>query len=329
MNLTNPLLLHKEFTWRTVRAMHELRHQGQTRLKVLPGNAYVQDLLDRRLLRLKPGRGQVLLKEPDVGFDQEFDHLLAAAHDEARQFLEARQLLTPYLNYTLCQIQGLAEVYADAVIIIRSDLTRREISTRNMGGSKVLKKHPALFRDMLKMLGLAELSKSDHIMQSAVYMTGRQRAKVIVLCENENYLKQPAKAERLGIELWNAGGRNVKKLEKHFVPAPEVSLFYACDWDYDGLTIFRTIAAGYRRQQRTIRLLTPIASPKPVDSPDHFSQWKGRLWEDDLEPDAPATEVFTDAQQQLIRQLMAKNEWIEEEGNDFEGLLLANGVSSS
>ncbi|RZK31059.1 MAG: hypothetical protein EOO63_05105, partial [Hymenobacter sp.] len=72
---------------------------------------------------------------------------------------------------TLRQIQGLAGVYADAVIITRSELSRGEISTRNMGGSKVLKKHPALFRDALKLLGLEALAKSDHIMQTAVYKT--------------------------------------------------------------------------------------------------------------------------------------------------------------
>jgi hypothetical protein len=327
MNLTNPLLLHEEFTWHTVRAMHELRHQGRTQLQVLPGNAYVQDLLDRHLLRLKPGRRPVLLKESGAGFDQEFDALLATAHDEAQQFLEAHQLLTPYLNYTLRQIQGLAGAYANAVVIVRDELPRREISTQLMGGSKVLKNHPALFRDTLRLLGLSELATADHIMQTSVYKTGQLRARVVVLCENENYLKQPRKAEQLGVELWNAGGRNVGKLERHFVPTPDISLYYACDWDYDGLTIFRTIAAGYRRQHRTIQLLTPTATPQPVGSPDHASQWQSRLWDDDLEPDAPAIEVFTEAQQQLIRQLIANNTWIEEEGTNLPTLLRANGVT--
>lgn len=329
MVLANKLLRNKEFTWQTVQAMHELRHQGSSQRQVLRGpggNAYVQDLLDRHLLALKPGRRPKLTKVAGSSFDQEFDHLLTAAYDDARHFLEAHQLLTPYLNYTLRQIEGLAGIFADALFITRAELTRREISTRNMGGSKVLKKHPALFRDTLKLLGLNELTKSDHIMQTAIYQTGQMRAKVIVLCENENYLKQPAKAQRLGIELQNAGGRNVKKLEKYFVPPSEVSLYYACDWDYDGLCIFRTIAAGYRRQNRTIQLLTPIAQPQPVDSPDHFSEWNSRLWHDDLEPDAPASEVFTEAQRQLIQQLIARNEWIEEEGSDFAALMLANGV---
>jgi len=326
MNITNKLLLNEDFTWHTVRAMHELRHQGKTRLKVWRDNNYVQDLLDRHLLHLKPGRGQVLMKVPGMGFDTEFDNLLAAAHDETRQFLEAHQLLTPYVNYTLCQIQGLAGVYANAVIITRDELSRRDISSRHMGGSKVLKKHPALFRDTLRLLGLQELATADHIMQTAVYKTGRLRAGTVVLCENENYLKQPAKAEQAGVELWNAGGHNIKKLEQHFVPEPEVNLYYACDWDYDGLIIFRAIAAGYRRQNRTIRLLTPTATPQPVDSPDHFSQWSNRFWDDDLEPDAPVKEVFTEDQLQLIRQLMGRNEWIEEEGTDLPELLRENGV---
>jgi hypothetical protein len=331
MHLTNPLLLNKEFTWHTVRAMHELRHQGRTRLQVLPGNAYVQDLLDRRLLRLKPGRRPVLLKEPGPDFDQEFDALLAAVHDEARQFLETHQLLTPYLNYTLRQIQGLAGVYANAVVITRDELSRRDISSVHMGGSKVLKDHPALFRDTLQLLGLQELATADHILQTAVYTTGQFRANIIVLCENENYPKQAQKAQKLGIELKNAGGANVSKLEKYFVPPPEVNLYYACDWDYDGLRIFRAIAAGYQRQSRTIKLLTPLntAERKPVDSPDHYSQWDARLWDDDLEPDAPANAVFTVPQQALIRQLMATNTWIEEESSEFTALMLANGVASN
>ena len=153
MHLTNPLLLNKEFTWHTVRAMHELRHQGQTRLQVLAGNAYVQDLLDRRLLRRKPGRRPPLLKVPGSSFDQEFDALLAGAHDAAWHFLEAHQLRTPYLNYTLRQIQGLAGAYANAVVIVRDELSRSTISAQHMGGSKVLGNHPALFRDMLRLLG--------------------------------------------------------------------------------------------------------------------------------------------------------------------------------
>jgi hypothetical protein len=329
MQLTNLLLLSKEFTWRTVRAMHELRHQGITNLQVVDGNAYVQDLLARNLLVRKPRNRRVLLKVPSSGFDQEFDSLLATAHDEAKQFLEAHQLLTPYLNYTLRQIQGLAGVYANATIITRKELSRRDISSVHMGGSKELES-PALFRDTLRLLGLSELATADHIMQTSIYQTGQLRANIIVLCENENYLKQAQKAKKLGVELQNAGGANVKKLETYFVPPPEVSLYYACDWDYDGLRIFRMIAAGYRRQQRTIKLLTPLdkAERMPVDSPNHYSQWDARLWDDDLEPDAPANAVFTAPQQALIRQLMASNTWIEEEGSEFTDLMLANGVAS-
>jgi hypothetical protein len=333
MVLANKLLRDKEFTWQTVQAMHELRHQGSSKRQVLRGpggNAYVQDLLDRHLLALKPGRRPKLTKVAGSSFDQEFDHLLATAYNDARQFLEAHQLLTPYLNYTLRQIEGLARVYANAVIITRDELSRKDIGTLHMGGSKQLES-PALFRDMLRLLGLPELATADHISQTSVYHTGQSRANIIVLCENENYLKQAQKAKKLSIELQNAGGANISKLEKYFVPPPEVELYYACDWDYDGLRIFRAIAAGYRRQNRTIKLLTPLdaAERKPVDSPDHYSQWDARLWDDDTEPDAPAHVVFTAPQQVLIRQLMATNTWIEEESSEFTALMLANGVAST
>jgi hypothetical protein len=108
--LTNKILRNKEFTWQTVQAMHELRHQGHSKRQVLRGNAYVQDLLDRHLLHLIPGCRPKLTKAAGSSFDQEFDQLLAVPYDEARQFLEAHQLLTPYLNYTLRQIAGLASL---------------------------------------------------------------------------------------------------------------------------------------------------------------------------------------------------------------------------
>ena len=97
----------------------------------------------------------------------------------------------------------------------------------------------------------------------------------------------------------------------------ELPLFYFCDWDHHGLSIFSRIKGIFKEKGKEITLIEPttLDDALPVNSPHHKSKWRkkelsGLKWED-----------FSVHQQEIINNLIQDDIWVEEESMDLIELL--------
>jgi hypothetical protein len=135
-----------------------------------------------------------------------------------------------------------------------------------------------------------------------------------VLCENLASLKASWKARERCIELWYVGGNNIGIIDHIGEEKLNKPLYYACDWDYDGLVIYSRVAAKLKKKNFGIKLLMPTDPGRAMStgSPHHASLWKVNLPLSGLDPN-----VFSTEEKALIEKLIFADMWIEEESQDY------------
>ena len=95
-----------------------------------------------------------------------------------------------------------------------------------------------------------------------------------------------------------------------------------CDWDYHGLRIYervQEIINNIPDKKFEVNLIIPNGSPKGIKETEenHSSEWS----EQSIGLSGLKTECYNEKQRNIIRTLIQNNEWIEEEDNDFNGLM--------
>ena len=325
MTPSNSSLINSDFTWRHLRALFKLRHENETQASL--NSPYFDFLFKQGYLGYKPNTRNVKIKR--AGFDQEYDRHIQVVYDWAYEFLSLFDLDEPNSPLTLLDIFHLEQVVDKVDVVVKGGFSQRRAGSTFFGGAKVLKQSKTLNTAYLKVTNQLDYPELNDIRDRAITVSGCPNARRIVLCENEDYLLQPHVARALQTSLWFTGGNNIKLLTHS--PDPHLEFYYACDWDYDGLMIFRRIWALYAARGHNIKLLTPIpaAPPKPTISPNHASRWKADFWTHKIENRAPAAQVFTAEQRKLIDHLIASDLWIEEESSDLPELLSSNGLLTS
>jgi hypothetical protein len=226
---------------------------------------------------------------------------------------------------TLRDIQTLMFIEKQCNELKKSLTTRRTFSSEifKYGGSKYLENHPGLDKLVRKLLGTADFPAEDPKNLQWRFVVDSPNPEKIVLCENLDFLKMPNAARQQNIELWYVGGNNTANI--HHISQEKLNkpLFYSCDWDYDGLKIYCRIKDILNEKSKSILLLYPsnVQSKLPVDSPHHNSKWNHSVDFSGLD-----SKYFTAKEIDLIRQLIKKNQWIEEESNDLLEMLKTTSV---
>ena len=95
-------------------------------------------------------------------------------------------------------------------------------------------------------------------------------------------------------------------------PKRGLPIYYSCDWDYDGLTIFQKVKKIFS----DIVLLQPNGTPKNITESEHDSRWPSDSGSFITNPD------FQDTDRKIIRELVNRNEWVIEESNDLIDMVL-------
>lgn len=302
--------MNKKLTWRELKALHDLYENRSSRAKV-KDHPYIQYLLNEKgWLDNKPGNTNVLV--PAEGFDEHYEQEFHEKFTHYRQFLlnygieaDARKTFTDEDIGCLMLISENREE-------LRTKLTNIEdFSSKNFehGGSKYLKNRKSLSDAVLQILGIKEFPQEAKDYQYRLVVDYPQ-PKAVVLCENKSFLKQPWLAKKLQIKLWHVGGNNIgilRDIDELELGRP---FYYSCDWDDAGLHIYSRIKTRLAEKDKNIHLLYPNEpqKPLPVDSPYHESKWKPEKMLSGLN-----TEHFNEKDQHLIRELIKRDEWIEEE----------------
>ncbi|PSL44674.1 hypothetical protein CLV51_10546 [Chitinophaga niastensis] len=254
--------------------------------------------------------GSKIFALPKFGYLYEKDYKVKFLFYHA--FLERYDLLKPQLRIEEKDIKilmNVAQLYEAGDLeslraqIIAADESLRGISEMFFRDEKYLDNKEALVKALKNILNVETFANEKD--QQYIYKLECHNPRIIVLCENLDFLMKPVKPRLLGIELWYAGGKNVNKLE--FADTRGLPVYYSCDWDYDGMFIIYPMV---KRLLPNTQLLIPDGEPKGIVASDHNSKWQ-------LSSRTVADLELSVTGKQLLHKLIQKNAWITEESNSL------------
>lgn len=293
--------------WIELKALNLLYCNRQIKLNdTLTKSAEINYLITS--LNVLEKNSKVIISLP--GFNSLYEKKYQDKFTQYNAFLFKINILTPQLRIeesdikTLIEIEGLKK---EGVLnelrdqIISSNETVRGISEMFFKNEKYLDKKESLINALKNVLEVEQFANEKD--QQYIYKLECHNPKLIVLCENLDFLKKPVKPREYGIELWYAGGKNVDKLK--YVNTRGLPIYYSCDWDYDGVFIIYPLV---KDRIPEIKLLTPNGFPKGIIETDHKSKWERR----------DVNHYFLDEKHlQLIERLIENDQWIIEESNNL------------
>ncbi len=305
--------------WQSFKSLYELYETGRTKSRPSLTENNIFKYHTNQAKDLLFAKKEILVKDK-ASFDQAFKHRYLNKYNNCLDLLNSIGEHTPQCRFEVDDILRLKEMKEQMdrgeldeirTQIIASNETRRGVSLMFFKHEKHLDSSGALERAVKKILNIEQFADSRDFQYLYVLHCDAPRA--IVLCENLYFLKMPDKPRRNNVELWYAGGRNIEKLS--YTDRRGLPIYYICDWDHDGLDIFKSVKALIPE----IVLLTPNGVPKDIVKTEHKSLWKN--------PEAPELlsgfnkHLFSSAQEVLIKQLIQDNAWIVEESNDLMALV--------
>lgn len=307
---------NRQLTWRHLKALNQLYRGGHTDARIID-NPYIKHVLidQKKYLRYKIGNIKIL--EAAMGFSGFYEQHFKADFEVYEQFLISQGLEhDARRRYSEDDIRTLVLIAENREELARQLTTIRTFSSTVFKGqgSKYLESKPGLKMAVCKVLGVADFPQDDPKNFQWRCVVDCLFPKVVVLCENLASLKNSWKARDRNIELWYVGGNNIGIIDHIAEGKLGKPLYYSCDWDHDGLSIYSRVSAKLKQKNVAIQLLMPldIDASIPTRSPHHASFWKFNLPLSGLDPDD-----FSAEQKALIEQLILADQWIEEESQDY------------
>ncbi|HEX7691874.1 MAG TPA: hypothetical protein VF408_05770 [Sediminibacterium sp.] len=244
------------------------------------------------------------------GFTVVYENEYLEKYNRYETFLLSNKLLKPQIRFEERDIKILMNILAwkeEGTLdelwkqIIASDESLRGVSLMFFKNEKYLDNRASLVDALKQILEVEQFANEKD--QQYIYRLECHNPKVIVLCENLDFLTKPNKPRQYGIELWYAGGKNVSKLD--YADTRGLPIYYSCDWDYDGLFIIYPLV---KEKIPAIQLLMPNGAPRGIEETEHNSKWSKNV--------KGIEELFSYNQLAIIKELIQNNQWIIEESND-------------
>lgn len=304
----------RKLGWPVLKALHAIYTKGSTSARVQDDD-FIRFLLDRPgLIGHKRGKLKVLVRED--GFDDFYEQHYLQNYLHYTAFLEKAGIATDARKtFTEDDIQTLMLIYENRKELATKLVNVEDFSSKifEKQGSKYLKKKDSVRNAVLKILGETDFPQSSRDLQWRL-VVDHTHPDAVILCENRSFLKQTWLAAELTVKLWQVGGNNIRMVDDIDHLDLQRPIYYSCDWDYDGLSIFCRIKAKLALRGVNLLLLFPPPPHMrlPVDSFEHYSRWSF----DKPFSGLPVSE-FSSHERQLIIDLIAANQWIEEESNQL------------
>lgn len=333
--------MNKNLTWRELKAIHQLYENGETKAKI-QGNDYVKNVLQgqKKFLEPKFGKKNVLKvnEHRKIDFKKFYEVEFLNNYNKYSNFLKElglkvgdKERLVKYSQLKEHEIEKLIDIND---IWSDDELTELKEQIENarenlQGVSRMFFKSPKYIQNsnnrqsleiaVKALIGVDKFYENDKQYLYVLHCQSR-KPKAIVLCENLYFLKFPHYANENDIELWYAGGNNITKLEK--VPEIKKPIYYLCDWDYHGLRIYervKEIINNIPDNQFEVNLITPNGEAKSIKETEenHSSKWLDQS----IDFSGLKKEYYKEQHRNIIQTLIQGNEWIEEEDNEFNGLM--------
>ncbi len=240
-----------QFTWPQLLGLSELYSKGQTQMRI-DSNKYILHRLIRQNVWIQSTGNQNYGWKIPFRYQSQFRQWYVK--NCAGEIADYRGLLQTYdlpsdgrRNYSTKDLDLLLLIASQKENILNGidSVSLEKFSSDFFDGSKYLKDHASVQKAVLKILGLDRFkgtSPRDHLWRLCVDCPD---AEVIVLCENMDFLRIPDQALEAKIELWYVGGNNIKAIERISPEKLNLPIFYSCDWDHAGLSIFIRICKKF------------------------------------------------------------------------------------
>ncbi len=254
------------------------------------------------------------------GFISEYEKKYKSSIDTYSSFIEKYHSIikNPY-QWTENDLKSLILIEKLRIEIKSRELTSNQIASEYFqhGDAKYLISREGLKEVVRRIIGY-EKFPNEIKTQQWIDVLECKKPRIVVLCENMDFLKMPDVARDNNIELRCARGSNTAKLEHS--PERKIPIYYSCDWDHAGLyTIYKNV----KKHIKNIILLYPNEE-KAKDIT--FSKHKS-LWRKDVDYETRNKELgFNRKESELIKRLIKNDEWIEEESNNLIDMLKANNA---
>lgn len=306
--------MHKEITWRELKALNDLFINGKSIAKIQE-HPFILYLYEKGLLDHRLGNSKVLITTDK--FEAFYRKNLDRNYRFYKAFLESNELETDARkSFTEDDIKTLIFINDNKLEMLNKLPPIKIFSSEffHGKGSKYLENKKSLRYAVCKILGIDKFPGEDNKTQQWRFVVDHPNPKAVVLCENLSFLKLPWQAEENYLELWYVGGNNIGIIDKIGKDKLSKPLFYSGDWDFAGLQIYLRIKTKFLLKEKAISLLFPTAINKrlPVDSPHHESKWVHGKNFSGLDKSK-----FNEKEVELITSLINSDEWIEEESNDL------------
>ncbi len=294
--------------WTELKALNNLYLIKETKLNETIKNSGEFNYLEKSLGVIDITHRKVFALE---GFAKIYENDYKRRHETYLNFLEENGFLKSQTRFEETDIKilmNINDLRVDGSLrelreqIIACDESLRGVSQMFFKNEKYLDTRSSLVSALKQILDVEQFSNEKD--QQYIYKLECNNPKAIVLCENLDFLTKPNKPRQFNLELWYAGGKNVKKLE--YTDTRGLPIYYSCDWDYDGLFIIYPLV---KEKIPSIKLLTPNGKPKDIIESEHKSLWIDQRKETDIH--------LNNSQRLLLSNLIANNQWIIEESNEL------------
>ncbi len=299
--------------WTVLKSLHQLYSERKTKIKhSLAEDSSFQLLISNKEI-IEVGKYYF----PGILFDSYYTKHHLSQYPIYYHFLEVNNLLTKRFEEedikVLTELQSKKQnetLIPSRVQLIEAQETVRGFSTMFFKNDKYLDKKPSLVNAINQILDINLVENKD---QQYLYTLQCNNPKLIVLCENLDFLRKDKVPRENNYELWYAGGRNVPKLK--YTERRGLPIYYSADWDRDGLEIFELA----KEIIPELQLLFPTAASKSIIETEHKSHWKHTDDIDKLSGLNP--ELYPSKYQDKIKNLIEQNHWVIEESNDLKEMV--------
>lgn len=305
--------MNKNITWKELKALDDLYRNKRTRA-IIQGHPYINYLIHEiGILDLKPDNINVVVSTDrfELFYEKEFKK----SYEEAKKFL-INNGIKPIANkaFTIEDVKTLMLIAENKDELKNNPTNIEDFSNEFFDTSKYLKNRTSVRKAVFKLLDISQfpLDKKENQWRLVVDNT---HPKAVIMCENKSFLKQPWIARETQTKLWYVGGNNIAIIDDIDENDLSKPIYYSCDWDLAGLQIYLRIRAKLKERNKNIHLLYPNEPHKRISTyiDYHYSHWvlsktfSGLVLQD-----------FSKKELKLIKSLIDKEEWIEEESFHLE-----------
>lgn len=303
--------------WTVIKALNKIYNNGSVkRNKTLNNSAVLKNHEQANEIRIER-KDFVAIEDFNAVYEskylEDFNRYVA--------FLSDKKFLKPQLKFDDSDIEVLImldeKIKKNTLVPSIKQLKEAQETVRGFSdmffkNEKYLDKKDSLINAINQILGIELIENKD---QQYLYVLQCKKPKLIILCENFDFLRKDKLPRANHYELWYAGGKNVPKLKYSNEIRRGLPIYYSADWDKDGLEIFELV----KEIIPDIQLLYPTTKSRSIEETEHKSHWKT--------PENPELlsglnkEYYSLKYQNKIKELIQKDHWIVEERNDLKVMI--------